>query len=217
MAETLAERLRGPFRDAAEAVFLHGSTPWEVDEAMEEFGFLRGPFEMEDEIGLDLAWARHRADGTAEMPPILGRMMELGKLGRKTGAGWYRYPGGGGKVDDPIVADLALEEAHFHRLTRGDYSPDEIRERLLVALVGAAAEALADGVPEAEIARASVEGAGFLASEAGGVLGWARRLGQTRLAQMVRRVTDEGLVPVRPVPGLVEGRFRSLSGYRRGS
>jgi 3-hydroxyacyl-CoA dehydrogenase len=40
-------------------------------------------------------------------------MIELGKLGRKTSAGWYRYPGGGGKVEDPIVADLAIEEAHF--------------------------------------------------------------------------------------------------------
>lgn len=196
MTDTLAERLRGPFRDAAEAVFLYGSTPWEVDEALREFGFAVGPFEREDEIGLDLAWERRRATGWPPGLPILGRMMDLGKLGRKTGAGWYRYPGGGGKVDDPIVADLALEEAHFHRLDRVDYTPDEIRERVLVALVAAAEDLRAAGVPEPEIANASVAGAGFPATEMGGVLGWATRLGRARMDQMKARVLDEGPVPL---------------------
>ncbi|MBT55499.1 MAG: hypothetical protein CMF72_19130 [Mameliella sp.] len=196
MADTLVERLRGPFRDAAEAVFLHGSTPWEVDEALEAFGFTEGPFEAEDRIGLDLAWARQGEEAS----PILRRMMELGKLGRTAGAGWYRYPGGGGKVDDPIVADLALEEAHFHRMTRVDFSADEIRERLLVALVVAAVELLQTGAAEDEINRASVVGLGFPAG-LGGVLVWARGIGAARLGAMVRRVQDEGKVPLRPVPG----------------
>ncbi len=192
----MAERLRRPFRDAAEAVFLYGSTPWEVDEAMQDFGFSTGPFEAEDEIGLDVAWARRQATGWPQGLPILGRMMELGKLGRKTGAGWYRYPGGGGKVEDPIVADLALEEAHFHRLARVDYGPEEIRERLLIALVTAAEGLRAEGVPEVEIARASVDGLGFPANQTGGVLGWADRIGAARIDMMRRRVREEGVVPL---------------------
>ncbi|WP_305971889.1 MULTISPECIES: 3-hydroxyacyl-CoA dehydrogenase family protein [unclassified Mameliella] len=200
MAEgTLAERLRMPFRDAAEAVFLHGSTPWEVDEAMEGFGFVAGPFEIEDRIGLDLAWERRKAGKAPEGLPILVRMMELGKLGRKTGAGWYRYPGGNGKVDDPIVADLALEEAHFHRLERGDYTPEEIRERLLVALVAAARELQAAGVAARDIDAVSIEALGF-PSDKGGVLSWAAR-DPAGLAAMTRAVQDEGKVPLRPTMG----------------
>ncbi|MGP6088988.1 3-hydroxyacyl-CoA dehydrogenase family protein [Antarctobacter jejuensis] len=201
LAKTLGERLRGPFRDAAEAVFLHGSTPWEVDEAMEAFGFATGPFEMEDEIGLDVAWERRRETGWPQGLPILGRMMELGKLGRKTGAGWYRYPGGGGKVEDPIVADLALEEAHFHRLDRVDYAPEEIRERLLVSLLMTAEALRAEGASEADIAQAAVTGVGFPESEPGGVLGWACRLGAGQVAAMVGRVRQDGVVPLPPVSG----------------
>ncbi|WP_300444154.1 3-hydroxyacyl-CoA dehydrogenase family protein [uncultured Mameliella sp.] len=197
--DTLAERLRMPFRDAAEAVFLHGSTPWEVDEAMEAFGFAAGPFEIEDRIGLDLAWARRKAGKAPEGLPILVRMMELGKLGRKTGAGWYRYPGGNGKVDDPIVADLALEEAHFHRMDRGDYTPEEIRERLLVALVAAARELQAEGVAASDIDAVSVEALGFPADR-GGVLCWAAQ-DPAGLAAMTRAVLDEGKVPLRRVEG----------------
>lgn len=202
LAETLVERLRGPFRDAAEAVFLHGSTPWEVDEALEAFGFAQGPFEAEDRIGLDLAWARPGA----EVSPILARMMELGKLGRKAGAGWYRYPGGGGKVDDPIVADLALEEAHFHRLTRVDYGAEEIRERLLAALVVTAVALRAEGYGAEAINRASVDGLGFPA-ERGGVLDWAQAMGRAPLSAMVRAVRDEGRVPLAAAPWLDDGRW----------
>ncbi|WP_245189044.1 3-hydroxyacyl-CoA dehydrogenase family protein [Mameliella alba] len=197
--DTLAERLWMPFRNAAEAVFLHGSTPWEVDEAMEEFGFAAGPFEIEDRIGLDLAWARRKAGEGAQDLPILVRMMELGKLGRKTGAGWYRYPGGNGKVDDPIVADLALEEAHFHRLERGDYTPDQIRERLLVALVSAARDLQAEGLAASDIDAVSVEALGFPADR-GGVLSWAAR-DPAGLAAMTKTVLDEGKVPLRRVEG----------------
>ncbi|MBV7396982.1 3-hydroxyacyl-CoA dehydrogenase family protein [Mameliella sediminis] len=202
----LGERLRMAFRDAAEAVFLYGSTPWEVDEALEAFGFAAGPFEVEDRVGLDLAWARQSAGKGPKGLPILPRMMELGKLGRKTGAGWYRYPGGNGKVDDPIVADLALEEAHFHRLNRVDYSPEEILDRMLTALVAAAAEALAEGIAAPAIDAASVEGAGFPAAR-GGILTWARGLDPADLSRMVRLVRDEGKVPLRMVAGLERGRL----------
>ncbi len=195
--------LRAALRDAAEAVFLHGSTPWEVDEAMEQFGFARGPFEAEDATGLDIALAWRAAEGGAQVLPILPRMLELGKLGRKTGAGWYRYPGGGGKVDDPIVADLALEEAHFHGLTRVDYSASEIRERLLVALIHAAADLMARGVPAPEIDRASRACLGF-PGEKVGLMTYAAGLRRAHLHQMVARVRQEGVVQLRGAPDLVE-------------
>ena len=40
--------------------FLLGSNPWEVDEAMVDFGFDQGPFEVQDHIGLDLVYAHSR-------------------------------------------------------------------------------------------------------------------------------------------------------------
>ena len=75
-------------------------------------------------------------------------MIELGKIGRKTGAGWYRYPGGKGKVEDPIVADLAKEEAHFVGRTRTDHAPADIRNRLLLEIINEAANILYEAIAQ---------------------------------------------------------------------
>lgn len=180
----ISERLSIRYQEAADTVFMDGSTPWEVDEAMVEFGYNMGPYEAEDLIGLDVTRSaspslqlvtrskQHQNTNakrceditpTRRIIPIASRMLELGKLGKKTGAGWYRYPGGNGKVDDPIVADLALEEAHFAGITRTDYSADEIRSRLLLAMINEAANMLDEGVAQntAVVDRISVDACGF--------------------------------------------------------
>lgn len=178
----LAARLLNRLNEAAETVFMDGSTPWEVDEAMVAFGFARGPFEAQDLSGIDLAHAARR-HALAREPgrrriPLAGRMLELGKLGRRTGAGWYRYPGGGGKVEDPIVADLALEESHFERRLRTDYGPAEIRHRLIRALLEEAVAILQEGAAAsaADIDLLSVHGIGFPRWR-GGLMHHAARLG----------------------------------------
>ena len=164
-AAKILSRLLSTYHRAAEHVFLVGSTPWDIDAAMVAFGFSVGPFEMEDILGLDRIQALLSSDQKPAAKPgivsITTRMMELGKLGRKTGAGWYRYPGGGGKVDDPIVADLALEEAHFAGLSRSDYSALDIVERVLLALICEVDRLLETGFDGDEIDLLSIQALGF--------------------------------------------------------
>jgi len=95
----IGNRILARYREAADTVFMDGSTPWEVDEAMVAFGYAMGPYEAQDLSGLDIAHANRRRQDATRDPnrryiPIADRMVELGKLGKKTGAGWYRYPGG---------------------------------------------------------------------------------------------------------------------------
>ena len=67
--------------------FLLGSSPWEVDEAMVEFGFDIGPFEVQDHIGIDAVFAHIRWSaidyGDEPWALIPKRIFELGKLGKK--------------------------------------------------------------------------------------------------------------------------------------
>ena len=187
----IGNRILARYREAADTVFMDGSTPWEVDDAMVEFGYAMGPYEAQDLSGLDIAYANRQRQAPTRDPnrryiPIADRMIELGKLGRKTSAGWYRYPGGGGKVEDPIVADLAIEEAHFSGITRTDYSSQEMRQRLVLAMINEAADILDAGIAQSagDIDLVTVFGYGFPRWR-GGLMHYADSLGvETIVAQL---------------------------------
>ena len=187
----IGNRILARYREAADTVFMDGSTPWEVDDAMVEFGYAMGPYEAQDLSGLDIAYANRQRQAPTRDPnrryiPIADRMIELGKLGRKTSAGWYRYPGGGGKVEDPIVADLAIEEAHFAGITRTDYSGQEIRQRLVLAMINEASDILDAGIAQSagDIDLVTVFGYGFPRWR-GGLMHYADSLGvETIVAQL---------------------------------
>ena len=187
----IGNRILARYREAADTVFMDGSTPWEVDDAMVEFGYAMGPYEAQDLSGLDIAYANRQRQAPTRDPnrryiPIADRMIELGKLGRKTSAGWYRYPGGEGKVEDPIVADLAIEEAHFVGITRTDYSSQEMRQRIVLAMINEAADILDAGIAQSagDIDLVTVFGYGFPRWR-GGLMHYADSLGvETIVAQL---------------------------------
>ena len=187
----IGNRILARYREAADTVFMDGSTPWEVDDAMVKFGYAMGPYEAQDLSGLDIAYANRQRQAPTRDPnrryiPIADRMIELGKLGRKTSAGWYRYPGGEGKVEDPIVADLAIEEAHFAGITRTDYSSQEIRQRIVLAMINEAADILDAGIAQSagDIDLVTVFGYGFPRWR-GGLMHYADSLGvETIVAQL---------------------------------
>ncbi|WP_170789410.1 enoyl-CoA hydratase-related protein [Ruegeria lacuscaerulensis] len=195
----IANRILARYHEAADTVLMDGSTPWEVDEAMVEFGYTMGPYEAQDLSGVDVALANRREnaprDPNRRYIPIADRMIELGKLGKKVGAGWYRYPGGGGKVEDPIVADLALEEAHFAKITRCDYAVDEIMDRLLSAMINEAVALLDEGIATSarEIDCASVTELGFPRWR-GGLMHYADTIGaKTLLARLETYAQEDSL------------------------
>src|SRR3546814_16311323 len=78
------------------AMFLgeEGALPFEVDEALEEFGFSMGPFKVADLAGLDIGWSirKRRAQERPDMPysPVLDGLCEQGSFGQKTKAGVYQ-------------------------------------------------------------------------------------------------------------------------------
>lgn len=178
----LAAPLLARFEDCAEDLVFRGSTPWELDAAVEAFGFDLGPCATQDLRGLDLAYARHRAEdalGTRHLPtPVLDRMVTEGRLGRKGSVGWYRYPGGGGRVIDPLIEDLAREEAHFAGVTPRAISDETLRQQLLSALTIEAMRLRDTGIPDAQIDLVATQATGF-PSHLGGPLFHARNSKET--------------------------------------
>ena len=148
MPQDIGLRLQDRLRLAVDDLLLDGANPWELDEAMVAYGFSMGPNEAQDLVGLDVAYARRKTkvrDPQRRYVLISDRMVQEGRLGRKVGVGWYRYPGGGGKVIDPLVEDLCREEAHFARVERRDFTDAEICERIVLAMIHEACEILGEG------------------------------------------------------------------------
>ncbi len=111
-----ATQVQDAFWHCAEHVLFHHTNPWELDEALVAAGFAMGPCEAQDLVGLDKVLSR-----APDRPgPVLRRMVAEGRMGKGGGVGFYRYPGGGGAVIDPLIEDLILEEAWFAKLSRSE-------------------------------------------------------------------------------------------------
>ncbi len=207
----IGNRILARYREAADTVMMDGATPWEIDEAMVGFGYPMGPYEAQDLSGLDIAHANRRRQDRVRDParryiPIADRMVAEGRLGKKTAVGWYRYPGADGKVVDPLVEDLAREEAHYAGVTRRDFSHHEIRDRLLIAMINEAAAILDEGIAQtaADIDLVTVAGYGFPRWR-GGLMHYADTLGPARILESLRQFGAEDPVAWKPA-ALIETR-----------
>lgn len=189
----VSERLQMRMLEAADTLLMDGATPWDVDEALEAFGYQMGLYEAQDLIGTDVAYSirkRTERQPARRYIPIADRAVEEGRLGKKASVGWYRYPGGEGKVIDPLVEDLCREEAYFAGVSPRDFSEDELREHLLLALINEAAWAVGQGCSAAEVDLIAVQALGFPA-DLGGVLYFADLLGAGSIVNALERLSQD--------------------------
>ncbi|MCG6885178.1 MAG: 3-hydroxyacyl-CoA dehydrogenase, partial [Silicimonas sp.] len=148
----IGNRIYAAYRRRAELLVLDGNTPEQVDDAITGFGFAMGVFAVSDMSGLDIAWAMRKrqaatSDPRARYVTIPDRLCEEGRLGRKTGGGWYNYADGK-PVPSPQVAqviDAARAEAG---ITPAPLATEAIQRQLMAAMVNEAALLLAEGIAQ---------------------------------------------------------------------
>ncbi|MEP5729005.1 MAG: hypothetical protein ABJL67_06495 [Sulfitobacter sp.] len=115
----------------AEALMFAHTNPWELDAALCDWGYAIGPCEAQDLMGLE----KVLSFGPDRPTPILARMLAEGRIGKRGSVGYYRYPGGGGAVTDPLVEDLILEEAWFAKTTRSTRTDGQLVDAMHAALL----------------------------------------------------------------------------------
>jgi 3-hydroxyacyl-CoA dehydrogenase len=189
----VGNRILAMWRREMEYALEDGALPHEVDAALEAYGFPMGPFAVADLSGLDIAWAR-RKQLAARRPPqeryleVADRLCEMGRLGRKTGAGWYRYEGSERRPDPEVAALIAAARA-ARGLTPRPVPAVEIQHRALAAIVNEAAKLLEEGVAArpGDIDLVLVHGYGFPAWR-GGPLYAADRIGAAAILAEVEKL-----------------------------
>jgi 3-hydroxyacyl-CoA dehydrogenase len=148
----IGNRIMSAYRRECEFMLEDGALPHEVDAAMIQFGFPMGLFAMQDLAGLDISWATRKRQAAGRDPhvryvAIADRLCELGRFGRKTGAGYYRYRAGATAGEpDPLVESIVLEESARKGINRRQIPPTEITDRILRTMQLEGERILSEGI-----------------------------------------------------------------------
>ena len=179
----VANRSRAPFNSEMVILLEEGCLPEQVDRVMVDFGYPMGPFAVGDLAGLDIgAEGRKRralANPNYRKLPIADRLVELGRYGQKTNAGWYRYEKGDRTPHpDPEVAAIIASVAAELGVPQRSFTDTEILHRLLFASVNEACRILEEGKAyrASDIDVMWLHGFGFPRYR-GGLMFWADGIG----------------------------------------
>lgn len=165
----IGNRIMSAYRKECEFMLEDGALPQDIDQSMMEFGFPMGIFAMQDLAGLDISWAmRKRLTPTCNADEryvaIADRLCELGRFGRKTGAGWYQYPDGVKQgVIDSLVESIIFEHSTLKSIVRNPISNETIIARILQTMQKEGSKILAENIANSarDIDVVMVNGYGF--------------------------------------------------------
>jgi 3-hydroxyacyl-CoA dehydrogenase len=170
----IGNRMLQPYGKQSQLLLLEGATPQQVDTAMESFGMAMGPLRVFDLAGLDVGYKAREAlsdeekgdPATYRVPDLL---VEAGRLGQKSGAGFYSYDENRRPTPDPVVQAIIEETAVELGIERREITDEEIVGRLVGALVDEGRKILDEGIAQraGDIDVVYVYGYGFPAYRGG--------------------------------------------------
>ena len=202
----LVNRILAPYLSEAVRLLEEGCRIEDVDDALTRFGMPVGPLALLDDVGIDVAakGGQTMAAAFPERLPLSARFEAFtaqGRLGRKTGRGFYRYRGSRREKPDPETYSLiGAGPAKAAALP-----PDVIEARLLMPMVNEAAFCLEDRIVDsaAKLDLAMIFGTGFPPFR-GGLLQYADDLGADRIVNRLQDLAERLGARFAPAPLLVE-------------
>jgi len=176
-----ANRAFFPYGMAAGLLVDNGVSPYKVDKALEKFGMPMGVFRMSDLSGNDVGQYVKGIIGASYGDriydsPVGKAVFESGRLGQKTGVGWYKYVKGKHTADASLDALLAKGRAQVKDKVAVDLSKlteDEIVEVCLFPVVNESLRIVAEGMVQSagDLDVVTITGYGYPAWR-GGMLHW---------------------------------------------
>jgi 3-hydroxyacyl-CoA dehydrogenase len=202
----IGNRMLGGYGYQASLCVLQGAMPEQVDAVLRNFGMPMGPLQMSDLAGLDIGYKSRKDrdpnsfDGRVSRSSDL--LVELGRLGQKTQAGFYDYaPGDRTPRPSPIVAEIIEKVSKEYGIERRKISDEEILERVMLSLMNVGCEVLRENVAyrASDIDVVYLYGYGFPAYR-GGPMFWAEHeVGLKNALEKLKKYADGKWLTVSPL------------------
>jgi len=209
----LVNRVLMPYLHEAVEMLREGVDMRRIDRAARAFGMPMGPIELYDMIGLDTAFYAGLVMAAAfgdriDASPVIPALVKSGRLGRKSGGGFYRYaPSSDG---DPQRARIECPDDRIatvlepYSLPPTNPTDATISDRLFLPMLLEALRVLDEGIVRdgRDIDLAVIHALGFPAFR-GGLLAWADSLGAAEIVRRLEPLAGLG-VRMHPTPRLLE-------------
>jgi len=193
----VGNRMLKGYARQAQLLLLEGATPEQVDNAMQNWGMAMGPLAVGDLAGLDIGYRSRRDQGIesrSQMETALpDTLVEMERLGQKSGAGYYRYdPDTRKRMADSEVIELTRSLAKKWDITQREISDEEIIDRLSLALANEGAAIVDEGIASrpSDVDVVYLNGYGF-PKWRGGPLFYADTLGLEKLLEKMRALREQ--------------------------
>jgi 3-hydroxyacyl-CoA dehydrogenase len=150
----IGNRMLRHYAREAQLCLLEGSTPQDIDAVMQNFGMAMGPLAVGDVAGIDIGYKAREGltdeqKGDVRTYCIADALYEMGRLGQKTGAGYYQYdPDTRQRSIDPVVLEVIETQAKKRGVERKAISDKTILERLTFALINEGFKILEEGIAQ---------------------------------------------------------------------
>ena len=192
----VGNRMFLPYMREAQFLVEEGATPEQVDAALYGCGMAMGIFAVDDMAGIDVGWRVRQENRKYEKPGqrtplVLDKLYAMGRLGQKTGAGWYRYGDDRKPIPDPEVNALIESTAREANIARRSVTNDEIVERCIYIMINEGARILEEGfaLRANDIDIIYLSGYGFPAYR-GGPMWYADTVGLPAICKRIREFRD---------------------------
>ncbi len=191
----LVNRILLPYMNEALVLLLEGASMDQIDKAATRFGMPMGPIALQDMVGLDTSYYAGKvllaaySDRAVEMP-MLEKMVEAGRLGKKSGMGFRKYTGRKGKPEpDPDLEPLINE----YRQGEKEFSNQELEDRLFLPMLLEGTRVLEEEIVRApsHVDMGMILGTGFPPFR-GGLLRWGDTMGAGKVIEKLSNYGELG-------------------------